>query len=689
MKKIVFKYVLLTTIVGFCPQNTFTNTLTNTFANSFAQPDPFLFGGLNQSVFIQPNKIFSIKFPQIKQPKEKITISRSFLSAAGATKKYICKMIDKFTETYSKMSNSKKGLFIGITSVVFIGAAAWIINYYKTYDKKLIESIEKARNNQDINSLKQNLNKLNRDENRFLKYLGKFFYYLDFFSDNKKTEALIFLKEVFDKKLSKNINSVINKYIVEILDNTNDIDQFQQFKKIIQENKEYCNIAIKALFKKLKSSVSFDRNELDNIKLLLLENLENTELKQDICEIICTILNIECDLNIYKACVEKFSDNKYKILKAFLNGAKTKFYIKDQLFINNSINLLPFLFQELKDDSDSKKDIIELLLKIAEKTSNPKDVILQIFKKTSYIEEENLKLIIKIAINTNDEDLAKIAIKNGTPIDEDLLIALLDHSEIKRYLEPAVIYYKLEKSIFECPICLEENKKKIAELSCGHKLCSDCLMKLFPSSNSDSAPCPLCRKIISVNINEKSRKINVKKILTFENSLDQLLEENIKYIDEKDLDILFTRGALEIEGSNKNHDETIFAKILSKSPKLQEAFNKKINNNELEKDIFRKKFIEIIAAAKINPDYFTYVKPSVTVEPSIEKENNESFFRNEESRNNIAEEDFFSEPNAMLRSYSSNDQPENSFFRPAADRSQRHSESNHNNSNAYRERNCF
>jgi hypothetical protein len=70
----------------------------------------------------------------------------------------------------------------------------------------------------------------------------------------------------------------------------------------------------------------------------------------------------------------------------------------------------------------------------------------------------------------------------------------------------------IEKINDECPICLV--KGCMIELSCGHKLCHMCILKLFESTTI----CPMCRTIMltkseTTNINEE-----YKQNLSFEHS---------------------------------------------------------------------------------------------------------------------------------------------------------------------------
>jgi hypothetical protein len=64
------------------------------------------------------------------------------------------------------------------------------------------------------------------------------------------------------------------------------------------------------------------------------------------------------------------------------------------------------------------------------------------------------------------------------------------HSDIDQ------LFY-LEKNFFECPIC-NCNTYLPCELSCGHKLCNNCVKTLFDSSTR----CPTCKIIIQLKSEE-------------------------------------------------------------------------------------------------------------------------------------------------------------------------------------------
>lgn len=85
----------------------------------------------------------------------------------------------------------------------------------------------------------------------------------------------------------------------------------------------------------------------------------------------------------------------------------------------------------------------------------------------------------------------------------------------------------------ECPICLEDCYESYSsKLRCGHKMCSDCMMKhaiTTHKNNKSTVDCPLCRRVILVipHIEDEQEAI-------------ELRNENIKRV----LLILFVLGML-------------------------------------------------------------------------------------------------------------------------------------------------
>ena len=51
--------------------------------------------------------------------------------------------------------------------------------------------------------------------------------------------------------------------------------------------------------------------------------------------------------------------------------------------------------------------------------------------------------------------------------------------------------FYLEQSYYECPLCICKDYF-LVELSCGHKLCNNCMKKVFDSTTK----CPICRNLI-------------------------------------------------------------------------------------------------------------------------------------------------------------------------------------------------
>ena len=46
----------------------------------------------------------------------------------------------------------------------------------------------------------------------------------------------------------------------------------------------------------------------------------------------------------------------------------------------------------------------------------------------------------------------------------------------------------------DCPICLDDEDIDLKELSCGHKICVDCLLRL-EQVDEKIFECPFCRKV--------------------------------------------------------------------------------------------------------------------------------------------------------------------------------------------------
>lgn len=108
----------------------------------------------------------------------------------------------------------------------------------------------------------------------------------------------------------------------------------------------------------------------------------------------------------------------------------------------------------------------------------------------------------------------------------------------KDYLELEKMYNRLidqklsraiqgEKSDFieekqdECHVCCEEIKDRI---SCGHWVCKSCII------NSGKETCPLCRKVISLNIEEVKQLNRVKEKMKkekYEEERRQILSQNV------------------------------------------------------------------------------------------------------------------------------------------------------------------
>ena len=150
-----------------------------------------------------------------------------------------------------------------------------------------------------------------------------------------------------------------------------------------------------------------------------------------------------------------------------------------------------------------------------------------------------------------------------------------------------------------CPICLNPiQEDKINILSCGHVICSECILKFIEFNNK----CPICNKIFMNYITKKDNKvheltkdnfININKNKkefqlneNFECITIEDIEQQIKYIKSKS-DYLYNKlfGPRNEIGSEK--EKEMILDIYEKINKIKEI----INNN---KEIDFKKINEII-----------------------------------------------------------------------------------------------
>ena len=150
-----------------------------------------------------------------------------------------------------------------------------------------------------------------------------------------------------------------------------------------------------------------------------------------------------------------------------------------------------------------------------------------------------------------------------------------------------------------CPICLNPiQEDKINILSCGHVICSECILKFIEFNNK----CPICNKIFMNYITKKDNKvheltndnfININKNKkefqlneNFECITIEDIEQQIKYIKSKS-DYLYNKlfGPRNEIGSEK--EKEMILDIYEKINKIKEM----INNN---KEIDFKKINEII-----------------------------------------------------------------------------------------------
>ena len=150
-----------------------------------------------------------------------------------------------------------------------------------------------------------------------------------------------------------------------------------------------------------------------------------------------------------------------------------------------------------------------------------------------------------------------------------------------------------------CPICLNSiQEDKINILSCGHVICSECILKFIEFNNK----CPICNKIFMNYITKKDNKIheltndnfiNINKNKkefqlneNFECITIEDIEQQIKYIKSKS-DYLYNKlfGPRNEIGSEK--EKEMILDIYEKINKIKEM----INNN---KEIDFKKINEII-----------------------------------------------------------------------------------------------
>ena len=150
-----------------------------------------------------------------------------------------------------------------------------------------------------------------------------------------------------------------------------------------------------------------------------------------------------------------------------------------------------------------------------------------------------------------------------------------------------------------CPICLNQiQEDKINILSCGHVICTECILKFIEFNNK----CPICNKIFMNYITKKDNKIheltndnfiNINKNKkefqlneNFECITIEDIEQQIKYIKSKS-DYLYNKlfGPRNEIGSEK--EKEMILDIYEKINKIKE----KINNN---KEIDFKKINEII-----------------------------------------------------------------------------------------------
>ena len=150
-----------------------------------------------------------------------------------------------------------------------------------------------------------------------------------------------------------------------------------------------------------------------------------------------------------------------------------------------------------------------------------------------------------------------------------------------------------------CPICLNQiQEDKINILSCGHVICTECILKFIEFNNK----CPICNKIFMNYITKKDNKIheltndnfiNINKNKkefqlneNFECITIEDIEQQIKYIKSKS-DYLYNKlfGPRNEIGSEK--EKEMILDIYEKINKIKEI----INNN---KEIDFKKINEII-----------------------------------------------------------------------------------------------
>ena len=142
-----------------------------------------------------------------------------------------------------------------------------------------------------------------------------------------------------------------------------------------------------------------------------------------------------------------------------------------------------------------------------------------------------------------------------------------------------------------CPICLNQiQEDKINILSCGHVICSECILKFIEFNNK----CPICNKIFMNYITKKDNKIheltndnliNINKNKkefqlneNFECITIEDIEQQIKYIKSKS-DYLYNKlfGPRNEIGSEK--EKEMILDIYEKINKIKEMIN---NNKEID-----------------------------------------------------------------------------------------------------------
>jgi hypothetical protein len=57
-------------------------------------------------------------------------------------------------------------------------------------------------------------------------------------------------------------------------------------------------------------------------------------------------------------------------------------------------------------------------------------------------------------------------------------------------------------SFTECPICLNKEVLTVVKTNCNHLFCKDCFDKLVETCISSKLPCPMCRTVVSIVIEE-------------------------------------------------------------------------------------------------------------------------------------------------------------------------------------------